>query len=115
MCRIVRFSKSLSVDKKDDSPSRKPPRAKGTKNKRDAEQDTLVYSTDANKIILLARAAGFSDLDIMRKLLENVYGVNQRKRLLLQWANDLGKEPSEILREAARHGLIPNDRMPPKR
>lgn len=74
----------------------------------------LVYSTDRRRIVALAREAGFSDRDILRQLLRGERGVEHRKKVLLEWAHALGMEPTEILREAMRAGLIPNDR-PPKR
>ena len=73
---------------------------------------TLVYSSDRKRIVALARAAGKSDEEIMKAILRGEYGVRHRKRLLLDWAVALGKEPSGILREAVRYGLLPNDRMP---
>lgn len=72
----------------------------------------LVYSTDRGKIIALLREASFSDREIMQRLLSGEGGVTHRKRILLDWADALQMGPSEILREAARYGLIPNDRMP---
>jgi hypothetical protein len=72
----------------------------------------LVYSTDRKKIVALAREAGRSDRDIIRQLLRGEYGVVHRKRVLLEWADALGMQPSEILREALQAGLIPNDRPP---
>jgi hypothetical protein len=79
-----------------------------------SEEEELVYSTDAGKIVRLAKEAGFSDLEIMKRLLAAVYGTNARKRILISWAERLGKTAKEILLDAAQHGLIPNDRMPPK-
>ena len=74
----------------------------------------LVYSTDRKKIIALLREEGFSDREIMRRLLSGEAGVTHRKKVLLDWAAALGLEPSEVLREATQFGLIPNDRMPKK-
>jgi hypothetical protein len=79
------------------------------------DNEKLVYSTDPEKIVKLARETGMSDLEIIRMLVRGVYGTGDRKRLIVSWAKALGREPSDLLREATRHGLIPNDRMPPKR
>ena len=84
------------------------------KEERAVEKDKLVYSDDADKIVLLAKEAGFSDADILKRLLANVAGVNERKRLLLRWAEPLKREPTELLREAERLGLIPSHHLPPK-
>ena len=72
----------------------------------------LVYSTDRKKIVALLREAGFADGDIIRRLLSGEYGTTHRKKVLLDWADALGMKPTEILREALRMGLIPNDQMP---
>ncbi|MFQ5695209.1 MAG: hypothetical protein ACE5HB_04395 [Terriglobia bacterium] len=72
----------------------------------------IVYSTDRKRVVALAREAGYSDYQIMKQLLAGEAGVTHRKRVLLEWADALGAKPSEILRAAARSGLIPNDRMP---
>ena len=71
-----------------------------------------VYSTDRKRIVRLAREAGFSDRDILKQLLRGEYGVSHRKKVLLEWAEALGMEVSEILHEAMLAGLIPNDRPP---
>lgn len=60
----------------------------------------------------LAREKGLSDRDIIRQLLRGEYGVVHRKRVLLEWADALGMDVNEILREAVQAGLIPNDRPP---
>jgi len=73
---------------------------------------TLVCSSDRKRIVALARAAGKSDEEIMKAILRGEYGVKHRKQLLLDWADALGKGPNEILREAVRFGLLPDDRMP---
>jgi hypothetical protein len=70
-----------------------------------------VYNTDRKYLIKSLRALGKDDCEILKLLLEGVYG-EERKKLLLEWANDLGMMPNEILREAFRCGLIPNARMP---
>ena len=72
----------------------------------------LVYSTDRKKIVALLREAGFADGDIIRRLLSGEYATTHRKKVLLDWADALGMKPTEILREALRMGLIPNDQMP---
>ena len=73
---------------------------------------SLKYSSDRKKLVLLAREAGFSDREIMRKLLWGIAGATERKKTLLDWADALGMEPNEVLREAAGYALIPNPQMP---
>ena len=73
---------------------------------------SLKYSSDRKKLVLLAREAGFSDREIMRKLLWGIAGATERKKTLLDWADALRMEPNEILREATEYALIPNPQMP---
>ena len=72
----------------------------------------LVYSTDPKKIVAILREAGLSTCEILRRLVTGVYGTTQQKKLLLEWADAMGMQPSEILREAVHCGLLPNARMP---
>jgi hypothetical protein len=74
----------------------------------------LVYSTDPKKIVAILREAGLSTCEILRRLVTGVYGTTQQKKLLLEWADAMGMQPSEILREAVRCGLLQNARMPPE-
>ncbi len=48
----------------------------------------------------------------MQKLLWGIAGATERKKTLLDWADALGMEPNEVLREAAGYALIPNPQMP---
>jgi hypothetical protein len=73
-----------------------------------------VYSTDPKKIVAVLRESGLSTCEILRRLITGVYGTTEQKKLLLEWANALGMQPSEILREAVRCGLLQNARMPPE-
>ena len=72
----------------------------------------LVYSDDPKKIVAILREAGLSTCEILRRLIPAVYGTTQQKKLLLEWADALRMQPSEILREAVRCGLLPNPWMP---
>ena len=74
----------------------------------------LVYSTVKKKLVELAREGGHSDCEILRRLLRGEYGVIHRKRLLLDWADAIGMEPSEILHKGVACGLLLNARMPQK-
>jgi hypothetical protein len=65
--------------------------------------------------IAAAREAGFSDVDILKEVLANVYGSNQRRQLVVEWGELLGLEPSEALRVAHAHGLIPSVHAPRKK
>ncbi|PYU24118.1 MAG: hypothetical protein DMG30_09570 [Acidobacteria bacterium] len=78
----------------------------------DPSRSRLVYSDDRKFIVSALREKGLSTCDILRRLLEGEYGIVHRKELLLEWADALGMEPTEILREAVRCGLLPNARMP---
>jgi len=78
----------------------------------DSSRSRLVYSTDPKKIVSLMRENGHSTCEILRLLITGEGGVKQQKKLLLEWADALGMEPTEILREAVRCGLLRNARMP---
>lgn len=73
---------------------------------------SLVYSTDAKKIVRLLREKGLDTCQILRRLITGESGIRAQKKLLLEWADALGMEPSEILREAVRCGLLRSARMP---
>jgi len=51
---------------------------------------SLRYSSDRKKLVLLAREAGFSDREIMQKLLWGIAGATERKKTLLDWADAIG-------------------------
>jgi hypothetical protein len=64
--------------------------------------------------IASAREAGFSDAEILREILGNVYGSNKRRELVVEWGELLGLEASEALRVAHAAGLIPSAHPPRK-
>jgi hypothetical protein len=64
--------------------------------------------------IASAREAGFSDAEILREVLANVYGSNIRRELVVEWGELLGLEASEALRVAHAAGLIPSVHPPRK-
>ena len=64
--------------------------------------------------IASAREAGFSDDEILREVLANVYGSNKRRELVVEWGESLGLEASEALRVAHAAGLIPSVHPPRK-
>lgn len=64
--------------------------------------------------IAMAREAGFSDAEILKEVLANVFGRNTRRELVVEWGGLLGLEPSEALRVAHAAGLIPSAHPPRK-
>jgi hypothetical protein len=64
--------------------------------------------------IASAREAGFSNAEILREVLGNVYGSNKRRELVVEWGELLGLEASEALRVAHAAGLIPSAHPPRK-
>jgi hypothetical protein len=72
-------------------------------------------TTQSKKMaIASAREAGFSDAEILKEILANVYGSNERRRLIVEWGELLGLEASEALRVAHAAGLIPSAHPPRK-
>jgi len=64
--------------------------------------------------IASAREAGFTDAEILREVLANVYGSNNRRELVVEWGELLGMGASEALRVAHAAGLIPSAHPPRK-
>jgi hypothetical protein len=61
-----------------------------------------------------ARKAGFSDAEILKEVLANVYGGNERREMAVECGALLGLEASESLRVAHSTGLIPSAHPPRK-
>lgn len=61
--------------------------------------------------IASAREAGFSNAEILREVLGNVYGSNKRRELVVEWGELLGLEASEALR-VAHAGRADPERAP---
>lgn len=63
-------------------------------------------------LIKSSREAGFSDADILETVLRGVFGPRVRRRMVVEWAELLGLEPSAALRLAFQKGLIPSVHPP---
>lgn len=72
----------------------------------------LVYTTSKAGIVDWARENGWTDEAILKGALSNVYGPNERRKMVVEWADALGREPSEVLRLAQSIALIPTVRHP---
>jgi hypothetical protein len=59
-----------------------------------------------------ALAGGMEPAEIFRAILQNVYGGNERKNLVLEWGKRMGLEASESLRIAQGANLIRSVRKP---
>jgi hypothetical protein len=64
--------------------------------------------------IAAAREAGFSDVEILKEVLANVYGSNERRKMVVEWGALLGLEASEALRVAHAAALLPSVHPPRK-
>ena len=65
--------------------------------------------------IAAAREAGFSDAEILKQVLTNVYGGEERRKMVVEWRELLGLEASEASRVARAAGLIPSVHPPRKK
>jgi hypothetical protein len=71
------------------------------------------YSNAERKLLIeLAHMKGMSDGQILRKAITGVLGADNRKRIIIQWGELMGMEPSEALRTAQRAGLVLTKRLP---
>jgi hypothetical protein len=50
--------------------------------------------------------------EIFKAILQNVYGINERKSLVVEWGKRLGLDPNESLRIAQGANLIRSSRKP---
>lgn len=62
--------------------------------------------------IAMARKLGWSDADILRVALTNVYGATERRELVVEWGRHLGLETSDALQLARAEHLIPTSAPP---
>ena len=62
--------------------------------------------------IAMARKLGWSDTEILKVALANVYGATARRALIVEWAKYLGLESSEALRLAKEAHLVPTAARP---
>jgi hypothetical protein len=71
------------------------------------------YSNAERRVLIdAARFKGMSDVQIFRKVITGVLGTDKRKRIIIQWGELMGLEPSEALRIAQRAGLVLTRRLP---
>ncbi|GEM_PF-1594009 len=71
------------------------------------------FSNEQRKLIIeLAHTSGMSDGQIFRKAVTGVLGAANRKRIIIQWGELMGLEPSEALRIAQRDGVVLTKRLP---
>jgi hypothetical protein len=59
-----------------------------------------------------ALKGGMEPAEVFKAVLQNVYGLNERKTLVLDWGKRMGLEASESLRIAQAANLIPTTRKP---
>lgn len=67
---------------------------------------------ERHRLIEAAREAGWTDRNILETVLRGVFGGNERRRMVVEWGELLGLEPSESLRLAFEAGLIPSVHPP---
>jgi hypothetical protein len=74
---------------------------------------TDLLSTQEKKAALEAALKGGMDpAEVFAAVLQNVYGIEARKKLVLEWGKRMGLEPSDSLRIAQSANLIPTARPP---
>ena len=59
-----------------------------------------------------ALAGGMEPAEIFKAILQNVYGTNERKSLVVEWGKRLGLDASESLRIAQAANLLRSSRKP---
>jgi|HubBroStandDraft_6_1064221.scaffolds.fasta_scaffold00246_6 hypothetical protein len=60
----------------------------------------------------MARKLGWSDGEILKVALANVYGATERRELVVEWGHHLGREPNDALQLARAEHLIPTSAPP---
>ncbi len=63
-------------------------------------------NSERKAIIELARQAGMSDEEILKRIIIGVLGKEKRKELLVAWGDLMGLDANAVLRKAQRAGLI---------
>jgi hypothetical protein len=69
-------------------------------------------SLEKKGAIEAALAGDMEPVDIFTAILQNVYGITERKRVVVEWGRKIGLQPSESLRIAQGASLIPTTRAP---
>lgn len=64
--------------------------------------------SERRKLIKAAHEAGWDDRAILETVLRGVFGGNERRKMVVEWGELLGLEPSDALRIAFAAGLIPS-------
>jgi len=67
---------------------------------------------EQQKLIKAARDTGMTDREILESVLRGVFGGNERRKMVVEWGELLGLEPSDALRLAFEAGLIPSVHPP---
>jgi hypothetical protein len=62
--------------------------------------------------VAMARKRGWTDEEILKHLVMRVYGSGAKKQLIVDWAEALGRTPSEALQLARRANLISTSSLP---
>jgi len=62
--------------------------------------------------IAMARKLGWSDGEILKVALANVFGPTARRKLIVEWGEYLGMEANDALRLAQSEHLIPTAAPP---
>jgi hypothetical protein len=68
----------------------------------------LKYTSDRATLIRTAREHGLSDKDVLKALVANEYGDGDaaRRKIIREWATDLGLAEEAALQTAREAGLI---------
>jgi hypothetical protein len=62
-----------------------------------------------------ALGGGMEPVEVFKALVQNVYGLTRRKRMIVDWGKKMGLEASDSLHIAQGANLIPTSRKPPSK
>lgn len=69
-------------------------------------------SSEKKGAIDAALKGGMEPAEVFKAVLQGVYGVTERKRVVIEWGEKMGLDASEALRIAQAATLIPTKRPP---
>lgn len=69
-------------------------------------------SSEKKGAIEAALKGGMEPAEVFKAVLQNVFGVSERKNMVIEWGRKMGLEPSESLRIAQNANLIASPRAP---
>jgi hypothetical protein len=77
-----------------------------------ASQTDYLSPQEKKGAIEAALKGGMEPAEVFEAVLQNVYGIDKRKKMVVEWGKRMGLEPSDSLRIAQGANLIPTIRSP---